>query len=137
MKKDGNIEISGTVITGIGMGVYFMSQKGYIDQIAEKLSFNPYPGTFNIRITEDDMGAFAELRKSKGTLIKGFEADGKTFGDVIAHRAEIRGFGCAVVIPKLSKHKDIIEVIADRNLRKMFDLSDGSFVTIKVYVDIK
>ena len=137
MKNDGEIEISGKVMTGIGMGIYFMSQKGYMDQIEEKLSFKPFPGTFNIKVTEDDMKAFTKLRKSKGILIKGFEADGKTFGDVIVHKAEIRGFGCAVVMPRLSKHRDVIEVVADRSLRKLFDLSDGSFITVKVYVDIK
>ncbi|MDE1851717.1 MAG: CTP-dependent riboflavin kinase [Candidatus Micrarchaeota archaeon] len=130
------LEISGSVLTGFNMGAYFMSQKGYVEQIYEKLSFKPYAGTLNIKVIEKDMGSFLKLRHSGGITVKGFEAEGKTFGDAILHRAEIRGLECAVIIPKLSKHKDVMEVISERNLRQAFDLSDGSVITVKVYLDV-
>lgn len=128
------LEISGAVVTGFNMGAYFMSQKGYAEQINEKLSFRPYAGTLNLKIIDKDMDSLLRLRQSKGIAIKGFEAGGKTFGDAVLYRAEIRGFGCAVIIPKLSKHKDVMEVIADKSLRQMFDLKDGSVVTVTVYL---
>src|SRR5574337_1213272 len=51
--------LSGKVITGLGEGQYYISLDGYRMQFIEKLGFDPYPGTLNIRLDPPSI----ELRK--------------------------------------------------------------------------
>ncbi|MFA4936532.1 MAG: DUF120 domain-containing protein, partial [Candidatus Methanoperedens sp.] len=47
---NGSIKVlSGKVITGLGEGQYYISLEGYRTQFREKLGFDPYPGTLNIK----------------------------------------------------------------------------------------
>lgn len=129
------VEISGVLYSGLGRGRYFMSQKIYLNQIFEKLSIVPYPGTLNLRVLEKDLDKLKEVKKDEKILITGFVSEGKTFGDVIAYRAELNGTRCGVVIPKLSKHVNTIEVIAEKYLRGEFGLVDGDIVTVRISLD--
>ena len=40
------IEMSGTLETGLGEGGYYISKKGYMTQFKKKLGWNPFEGTF-------------------------------------------------------------------------------------------
>src|SRR5919112_2498767 len=44
--------IKGKIVTGMGEGSYYMSKKGYKDQFSEKLGYEPYPGTLNVKLEE-------------------------------------------------------------------------------------
>jgi riboflavin kinase, archaea type len=135
MKEDAKtLEISGRVSSGLGEGSYFMSKKGYLDQMREKLSMDPYPGTFNVNVSRAGKSKVDMLKKSGGILIKGFKEGEKAFGDVIAFKAELSGMDCAVIFPKLSTHTDKIEIIAEKELRKELKLTDGDKVTITVFL---
>ena len=43
--------LSGTVVSGIGEGKYYMSLPAYKQQFKVVLGFEPYPGTLNIRLS--------------------------------------------------------------------------------------
>ncbi len=47
-----NIELSGSVITGLGEGAYYMSLKGYTKQFKTKIGYIPFPGTLNIKLNQ-------------------------------------------------------------------------------------
>ena len=40
----------GTVVSGLFEGAYYISREGYRGQIREKVGFDPFPGTLNVRI---------------------------------------------------------------------------------------
>src|SRR5919197_1426942 len=45
-------DFKGIVISGMGEGAYYMSLDGYKKQFREKLGYEPYPGTLNIKLQD-------------------------------------------------------------------------------------
>jgi len=124
------MEITGTIISGMGKGTYFMSQDFYIRQFQDKIHLTPFKGTLNIKIDSRDIANIISIPKNKFVLIQG---EGK-FGDVKYLQAvlnnEIDG---AIVFPAKSEHtEDVLEFISDRNLRKYFKLEDGDRINLKI-----
>jgi len=127
------IEITGEVISGLGEGKYYIMKEGYYNQIKEKLFFEPYPGTLNVRVYAKDIEKVDLLKSLPGICIKGFVSEGRTFGNVKAFLCMINGKDAALIIPERSHYKDVVEVIADKNLREELNLKDGSIVDIVVF----
>jgi riboflavin kinase len=135
--KKGVVTIRGYIVRGLGEGRYYMSLKGYVVQVEEKLGFKPYPGTLNIKLkTVDDILRKLELQKLPGIMIKGFSNGVRTYGNVKAFKAEINGtMPLAVVLPERTSHGiDVLEIIAPFNIREKLKLSDGDEVTVTVYL---
>ena len=128
------IELTGEVITGLGEGRYYITRKGYYNQIKEKLFFEPYPGTLNVRVYPADLDRVDFLRNISGVCLKGFVSQGRTFGNVKAFLCTINGVEAALIMPERSHYTDVVEVIASENLRKKLSLKDGSTVDIVVYL---
>ncbi len=128
------IEITGEVVSGLGEGRYYIMKEGYYRQIKEKLFFEPYPGTLNIKVYPKDMQKVETLKNLPGICIKGFVSEGRTFGDVKAFLCTINGKDAAVIIPERSHYTDIIEVIAGKNLREELNLEDGDPVELVIFL---
>ncbi len=128
----GKLTISGAVTTGFGEGGYYINQKGYKEQFTEKLGFVPYEGTLNLKLTPKEVSTIELLRHSKGIEITGFKEGGRTFGPVKCHMATIGNLDCAVVIPKRSHYKEVIEVICKVHIRRTLSLKDGDDVELTV-----
>jgi riboflavin kinase len=123
--------LSGKVITGLGEGQYYISLEGYRKQFREKLGFDPYPGTLNIKLDAQSI----ELRKRIAGQIKisGFTDENRTFGKGSCFNVRISDVEGAVITPERTHYpEDIIEIIAPVNLRKYLDISDGSAVRVEV-----
>lgn len=123
--------ISGKVITGLGEGQYYISLDGYRMQFIEKLGFDPYPGTLNIRLDNPSV----KLRKgiNANIRISGFTSENRTFGSGSCFKVRISGVDGAVIVPERTHYpEDIIEIIAPVNLRKYLNISDGSIVEVEV-----
>lgn len=123
--------LSGKVITGLGEGQYYISLDGYRTQFIEKLGFDPYPGTLNIKLDAPSI----EIRKgiSAGIRISGFTSENRTFGSGSCFGVRIADMQGAVIVPERTHYpEDIIEIIAPVNLRKHLDLGDGSNVEVEV-----
>jgi riboflavin kinase len=123
--------LTGKVITGLGEGQYYISLDGYRSQFYEKLGFDPYPGTLNMKLDPQSI----EVRKTISTHIKisGFTSQNRTFGSGSCFLVLISDVEGAVVIPERTHYpEDVIEIIAPVNLRKHLALRDGSVVQIEV-----
>ena len=48
-----SVTLEGTVFTGLGEGAYYIGRESYRKQFAEKLGFDPYPGTLNLKLATD------------------------------------------------------------------------------------
>ena len=128
----GKLTISGAVTTGFGEGGYYINQKGYKEQFAEKLGFVPYEGTLNLKLSSKEVSTIELLRHSKGIEIAGVREGGRTFGPVKCFMATIGNLNCAVVIPKRSHYKEVIEVICKVHMRRTLSLKDGDDVEVTV-----
>lgn len=128
--------ISGEIISGTGDGGYYMGIASYRKQFTEKLGFEPYPGTLNIKLkTEDDIRTRQELQELGGIRIEGFTHENRTFGSVKCFRAEIDGVKGAVVIPERTHHGfNLIEAVSTQKIREKLGLKDGDIVSVRIFV---
>ncbi|MGF7117296.1 DUF120 domain-containing protein [Methanobacterium oryzae] len=122
------MEIEGIITSGKGKGAYFMSQPFYKIQFEEKLNFSPFPGTLNIKISNDEIDNIHKIPEDTMTIIEGKE----NFGDVLLIKAvlncEIKG---AIVFPKKTTHgENILEFIAAENIKEKLGVIDGDSVKI-------
>ena len=124
--------INGTVVTGMGEGQYYVTQQGYQEQFPAKLGFKPYEGTLNVKVNPSDMYKLDILRQTKAIIVKGFERNGRTFGDVHCHLATIQNIECAVVVPVPVALQDVIEILCKYHLRRTLGLNDGDPVEVRV-----
>ena len=68
--------------------------------------------------------------------IRGFLRDGVSFGGATAYTADFKtddgNIPCALLIPDLTRHIDVVEIIAGACLRERFNLEDGATVHIQL-----
>ncbi|MBD19258.1 MAG: hypothetical protein CMB13_06460 [Euryarchaeota archaeon] len=156
-----SMELHGEVSSGLGRAHVFMAQSHYQDQFRGILGGTAWPGTLNIRVSDQDLTQYLALRQKAGidTLdatderrkkaqtidtseieslrIRGFLRDGRSFGGATAFKAQIRteekgSIECAILIPDLTRHVEVIEVIAEVFLRETLDLNDGDRISLNL-----
>jgi riboflavin kinase len=131
-ERTDHINIHGEVASGMGEGGYYICQDGYLAQFKAKIGFEPYQGTFNVRIYPEEIGKLDIVRSTAGILINGFVSEGRSFGNVIAYKTTIHNIECAIVVPERSHYTDILEIIAPCSIRRTLSLSDGDRIDVKV-----
>lgn len=134
------ITLEGTIFTGLGEGAYYTTKEIYKQQFIEKLSFEPYPGTLNLKLTtEYDLKTRQELEALPAIEIQGFKTEDRTFGAIKAYPAIIANRIHGALISALRSHYDrsVVEIIAPVNLRKQLKLRDGQKVKIEIQTQAK
>ena len=155
------MRLKGTVSSGLGRASIFMAQPHYQEQFFTILGEQAWPGTLNLNVEKSDLSKFISLRKKAGidTLgiseslinesekvdlskvellrIRGFLRDGKSFGGANAILCKIKTsdselIPSAILIPDLTRHVDVVEIISSKYLRKTMGLSDGDLVNIVI-----
>lgn len=134
-RQQPSLILRGTVTTGMGEGRYYMRQRGYREQFRRKLGFTPFPGTLDLRVDKSHFGEVELLRALPGIIVHGFKDRNRTFGNVKVFPARIDKIECAVVFPERGHHRDIIEVIAPHNLRRVLKLRDGQSLEVRVWTE--
>ena len=137
-----------------------MSQPHYQEQFRTILGTTAWPGTLNIKVEQDHLIHYIALRNKAGidTLdadsesieeanhvdvdafealrVRGFLRDGVSFGGATAYRATIshndQSIDCAILIPDLTRHVDVVEVISGPFLRERLGVEDGNEITLHV-----
>lgn len=128
-----DLELRGHVITGLGEGQYYIAKDGYMSQFREKLGFVPFPGTLNVRLTDES----AMLREGMDLMqclpIEGFSDGERSFGGGKCYPITIEGISSAVITPERTHYPaDLLEIIAPLKLREVLGLHDGDEVKIVV-----
>jgi riboflavin kinase len=128
------IVIYGTVFSGLGEGRYYVSQPGYRKQFREKLGFNPYPGTLNLRLGREHLSERQILESFSSILIYGYDDGYRRFGAARCYKARINDKieGAIVTAFRTQYGPDVLEIIAPLNLRRKLKLRDGDLVKIRV-----
>lgn len=123
------IELNGEVFSSRGEGKKFLELPWVKRQIKQKLGFTPYPGTLNVRLSEEGVKRKKLLEKAHS--IKVCPADGYCSGTLI--KAFIGKLECAIVVPEVAGYpKGVLEIIAPVNLRETLQLEDSGEVTVTV-----
>ena len=139
------------VSSGLGRAHVFMAQPHYQDQFREILGSKAWPGTLNMKVDANMLSHYIALRQKAGidTLdapdedreaaksldvsayerirIRGFLRDGVSFGGASAFKGTVhhndQSVECAVLIPDLTRHVDVVEVISTAFLRERLELN--------------
>ena len=130
-----SITLEGTVFTGIGEGAYYIAKEHYRKQFIEKLGFDPYPGTLNLKLSTDyDTKARDELEAYPAVEVQGFKSEDRTFGSVRCYPVIVENKVKGALISALRSHYDasVLEIIAPVNMRKHLKLKDGHKVKVEV-----
>lgn len=128
------IVLSAVLFTGLSEGSYYISLEGYRKQFKNKLGFDPFPGTLNLRLTKDSIAERQELEKYPFVTIDGFADLDRTYGGARCYRVIVEGkIQGAIVVPIRAHYgEDVIEIIAQENLRRTLHLKDGDSVRVQV-----
>jgi riboflavin kinase, archaea type len=131
------IEFEGNVVSGMGEGAYYMSLEGYTKQFKEKLGYEPYLGTLNVRLTDQIyMNARLELGKHPSIFIDGFSDGTRTYGWVKCYRATIDDgaiANAAVLVLERTHYDDsMLEVIAPISIKQAAGVKNGDRIKIQV-----
>ena len=123
--------LKGKVSSGEGTGSSFVNLPWAKRQFGEKLKFNPYPGTLNLRLPpEVDIEELRDV--TRGITIEAPEGfyGGRCFEASVS--GKVRG---AVVVPDVPDYSfDVLEIIGPMNLRKELGLKDGMELTLTVWL---
>ncbi len=130
----GVFELEGVVFSGMFQGGYYISQEGYGSQIRERLGFDPFPGTLNLRLREADMERRRQLDGLPGVRIDGFRGDDRAFGGARCYPLVVNGEveGAMIVADRTGYDLSVAEVIAPVNLRERLELEDGDVVRLEI-----
>lgn len=131
------IDFEGHIITGMGEGAYYMSLNGYKKQFKEKLGYEPYPGTLNIKLNSLlFIEAKKEMLKYPSIYIEGFSDQSRTYGWVKCYPAYINdsmNINSSILILERTHYDDsIIEIIAPFSIKEQFSLKNGDYIKLKV-----
>ncbi|MBC7128832.1 MAG: CTP-dependent riboflavin kinase [Thermoplasmatales archaeon] len=115
--------MKGIVCSGKGEGKKYIAMDEYKKQIEEKFNFSPYEGTLNLELSKE---IFDDLKNIEGINLRGFKKGNKFFGDVKSFPVEIDGRKCALLLPAMSKHSSVVEIVCGEKFRN--GLRDGDDV---------
>jgi len=131
-----SVTLEGTVFSGLGEGAYYIKQDGYRKQFIEKLGFDPYPGTLNVKLTSDyDVKTRRELETYPAIEVEGFKDESRTFGPVKCYPAMINNKAKGALAFILRTHYDssVLEIIAPQHLRTQLRIRDGQKVKLEIF----
>lgn len=130
-----DVELQGTLVSGMGEGAYYMSLKGYTKQFKSKIGYIPFPGTLNVRLDKKvHQEVIKQFETLHGITIKSFSDGKRTYGWVKCFPAKInQTIDCQLIILERTHHdSSIIEMISKICIRNSGKLKDGSKITIKI-----
>ena len=132
-----SITLEGVLFSGLGEGAYYVTKEGYRKQFIEKLGFDPYPGTLNIKVVTDfDIKSLSELETYPAIEFEGFEDESRTFGPVKCYPAVINNKAKGAVIYAMRSHygSSVLEIVAPTFLRRQLNLKDGNKVKVEILI---
>ena len=130
------LELQGSVFTGLGEGAYYLQIPYYVKKFEEKLGFKPFPGTLNIRLLgKSDIIKRLMIEKAADIVIESFADEKRSYGGAKCIRARLNDEEVAIVFAERTHYsKEVVEIIAPIPLREKLGLKDGDRVKLRVKI---
>ena len=130
------LELNGSLISGLGEGAYYMSLNGYTKQFKVKIGYIPFSGTLNIKLNQlQATQVIQQLDELDNVMLEPFSDGKRTYGWVKCFHATLNeSIKCELIRLERTHHdSSVIELISKNNLRKTAKLKTGSKVTVKIH----
>jgi riboflavin kinase len=125
------LTLNGSVTAGEGNGKKYVELYWVKVQIQEKLGYTAYPGTLNIKLTQESVNQKKLLKNNQAIQI--CPAEGYCFGAVF--KATLNNLECAIVIPEVKGYpENILEIIAPFYLREALNLKNGTLIAVTICI---
>lgn len=133
------ISFEGRVVSGMGEGAYYMSLAGYRKQFSEKLGYEPYPGTLNVKLVDKIFrDARREIGKYPSIFIDGFSDTKRTYGWAKCYVAHINDGpirnAAVLVLERTHYDESMLEIIAPVSIKDTVGIHNGDKIKIKMLV---
>ena len=130
------LELNGSIISGLGEGAYYMSLNGYTKQFKVKIGYIPFSGTLNIKLNQlQATQVIQQLDELDNVMLEPFSDGKRTYGWVKCFHATLNeSIKCDLIrLERTHQASSVIELISKNNLRKTAKLKTGSKVTVKIH----
>ncbi|NVM28665.1 MAG: DUF120 domain-containing protein [Candidatus Helarchaeota archaeon] len=136
-QKPQKLKVEGEIFSGMGEGAYYVMQQGYADQFKDKLGFDPYPGTLNIKLSKQpdlQIRRVLESDSYPGIEIAGFKDKQRTYGPVKCFLVKVNESvqGAILLIKRTHYRDNVLEIISPEFLREKLKLKDGDQIGVTV-----
>jgi CTP-dependent riboflavin kinase len=126
--------ICGRLASGMGQGRHFTRLAWARAAFIDLLGIDPFPGTLNIVLDDPKQQAlWARLKSEPGVRLLNSD-HGPGACDARCYPVLVNGgVAAAIVVPEVPGYPpDVIEIIADANLREALAMADGDIVCVTV-----
>lgn len=133
-----DITLSGHVVEGMKEAKHYLSLSGYRIQFVEKLGYEPYPGTLNVRLDDSAIRKRAQLNDVEPISISEWEDEERTYGSAECYPANLKSESGSfdpvhLIVPDRTHHdEDEIELLAPECLREKLGLETNDNVTVSI-----
>ena len=131
------LQLDGKVVSGMGEGAYYMSLEGYRSQFSEKLGYEPYAGTLNLKLLNQSSVRMRSMMDNyPSVFIRGFTDSSRSYGWVKCYPAILNDGAvdkaAVIVLERTHYDNSMLEVIAPIGIKDLLGIKNGDFV--KVFV---
>lgn len=129
--------MKGVVFSDLGRAGAFLGVDWVREAIRERIGFDPYPGTLNLRAHGDDLSRWDEVRRNGAKSVLPSPDPG--FCDAFLYAGSLDGWASsagphervAVVVPEVRDYPaDKLEIIAAVSLKQTRSVRDGDELTV-------
>src|SRR6056297_2924356 len=83
------VDLEGTITSGMGEGRHYISLPGYQRQFDDRLGYDPFPGTLNVELRDESVRRPRAMDAVEPVPIDGWEDDERTYGPAVCHPATV------------------------------------------------
>lgn len=137
MSLSRDILVKGVVFSDLGRAGAFLGMDWVRDAIRERLGFDPFPGTLNVRVRGADLARWEQVQRHRGKVVLSSPdpafCNAFLFTGAIEERESSPGSRerVAVVVPEVREYPaDKLEIIAAVSLKQTRLVRDGDELTV-------
>ena len=123
-------QIKGVIASGTGEAAFFTGLDWVKQQCREKLGFELYPGTLNLKVGKEDLMVMNSLVEEEGVRLVPPTAD---FCEAACLKVSIGTVEAAAILPRVDDYpENTIEIIAPVKVKERLNLEDGDAVIVTI-----
>ncbi len=137
MSRSGEIGVTGVVFSDLGRAGAFLGIDWVRDAVRERVGFDPYPGTLNVRAHGADVDRWEQVRRHGVKILLPSPDPG--FCNAFLFTGSLEGWESrsgsreriAAVVPDVKEYPaDKLEIIAAVSLKQTRSVRDGDELTV-------